>query len=127
MQKARANLWRIADARRLPRWPSPDRRAAPSVDDRICARGDAGAVVRRVLLELRDDGVADDHSRDRIGHIFAGAIARCDRYLALVGSDQEQDAVVALFAAELPVPPKPVSVIVDLAPFETFDSGDGEG
>ena len=72
-------------------------RQAHLLDDRVGAGLDPAAIVGRVLLEMRQDRLADDDARHGVGHVSAGAIAGRDPDLALVGRDQQQDAVVVLF------------------------------
>ena len=76
-------------------------RQAHLLDDRVGAGLDPAAIIGRVLLEVRQDRLADDHARHRVGQEAAGAIAGRDPDLPLVGRDEQEHAVVLAFAAPI--------------------------
>ena len=53
--------------------------------------------------ELRQDGVLDDELRHRVGHQRLEAAADLDAHFAIVGRDDEQDAVVLALLSDAPL------------------------
>ena len=101
------------------------RRQAHRLDDLVGSGCDPAAIVAR--LEARQDGFADDHARHRVGQEHAGAVAGLDPHLLLVRSDKQDDAVIFLRVAELPVAAQAIAIILDRPPFEAVDRRDDKG
>ncbi len=99
-------------------------RQAHLLDDLLGARLDPAGHVAG--LEPGQDRVADDDAGDGVGEEDAGAIAGLDAHLMLVGRDQQDDAIVFAFPADLPRPPEPVAVILDRPPLEAGHGRDDE-
>ena len=93
-------------------------------DDLVGAGDDPAAHVAR--LEARQDAFADDDARHRVGQEDARAIAGLDPHLALVGRDQQDDAVVLLLVADPPGAAEPIAIILDRPPLEAVDRRDDE-
>ena len=79
-----------------------------------------------MLPELRQDRVLDDQPRHGVGQEDTGAVAGLDSHLLLVRRDEQDDAVVALLVANLPVAAKLVAIFLDRAPLEALHRRDDE-
>ena len=70
------------------------------LDQRIGAGDDAAGIIGRVGAEMGHDLLVDDLARQCVGHDPFEPVADLDPDLALVGRDQEDDAVIRAALAD---------------------------
>ena len=97
-------------------------RKAHLLDDLISAGLDAPGHV--ASLEAWQDGVADDYARHRVGQEHAGAVAGLYAHLLLIGRDEQDHPVILTLAADPPLAPEPIAIILDRPAFEAVDGRD---
>ena len=72
---------------------------------------DAAGIV--AVAEARQDGAVDDDVRHGIGEHRLEPAADLDAHFALIGRDDQEDAVVLLLGADAPMAAKLIAEILD--------------